>query len=209
MRREDSTAAPDWLNVSRETLDRLDLFASLVQKWNPAINLVSKRSLPELWKRHLLDSAQLYGLIPKTARNLADLGSGGGFPGLVLAILAQEDRPDLLVTLVEADRRKAVFLSEVVRQLSLRSPVIVERIEVLAPLHADVVTARALAPLATLCGYAYRHLVPGGLALFSKGSQVQDELLEAQAAWSFSVSLVDSRCGDDSSILTLSDIRHG
>lgn len=208
MTRSDALAAPAWLDVSRETLAQFGRFVALVEKWNPVINLVSKASLPDLWSRHLLDSAQLYALVPQTAQRLADLGSGGGFPGLVLAILARDARPSLHVTLIEADRRKSVFLSEAVRHLALNSTVMSERIEILAPLQADVVTARALAPLSALCGYAHRHLAPGGVALFAKGAHAGDELAEAQRHWRFTLTRADSKSDEKSSILILRDLKN-
>lgn len=208
MTRVSDVDVPDWLDVSRETSGRLNQFVGLVQKWNPTINLVSKRSANELWDRHILDSAQLFALIPKASRHLADLGSGGGFPGMVLAILASELLPELRVTLVEVDRRKATFLSEAARQLSLRCAVETQRIETLAPLNADVLTARALAPLAVLCGYAERHLATGGLALFAKGAQVDDEIREARQSWAFDMQQRVSRSDPDGRILALREIRH-
>lgn len=199
---------PDWLDASADTIDRLDQFVGLVRKWNPAINLVSKKSLPGLWDRHVLDSAQLFSQMPGAASHLADLGSGGGFPGMVLAILAAEKLPALRVTLVEADRRKATFLSEAARHLSLRCTVVAERIEDLPPLRADVLTARALAPLTGLCGFAHRHLAPDGLALFAKGAQVESEIAEARKSWSFRLNRVPSKSDQDATILSLCEIRH-
>jgi len=176
---------PDWLAVSGETVDRLQQFAALVIKWNSAVNLVSKSSIPSLWARHLLDSAQVFRLAPPQAKRWLDLGSGGGFPGIVIAILAAELLPSLRVTLVESDQRKSVFLSESIRQLDLSVDVKACRIEILQPQLADVMTARALAPLTELCGYARTHLAPGGAALFQKGASVEAEIAAAQAAWRF------------------------
>lgn len=200
--------APDWLNVSRETLALLERFVGLVERWSPAINLVSRRSVPDLWERHVLDSAQLFELVPRTARTLVDLGSGGGFPGLVLAVLAQESHPELRVTLVEADLRKATFLSEAARQLSLRCNVIAERIETLSPQSADVITARALARLVTLAGHIDRHIHPDGVALLLKGAGVDAELLEARRLWSFSAERFASRSDSTGTLLAISDLRH-
>jgi len=173
------------LIVSRETSDLLDAYAALLRKWNPAINLVSKSSLADLRTRHFADSAQLLALCPPTARHWADLGSGGGFPGLVIAIMAAESMPDLSVTLVESDGRKAAFLSAVVRETGIRAEVVAERIESLAPLAADVLSARALAPLPQLLGFAEQHLAPGGRALFPKGATHQAEVAESLADWRF------------------------
>lgn len=204
----DDATPPDWLNVSRETLVQLEQLVCLVEKWNPVINLVSRRSIPEIWERHLLDSAQLFGLIPRTAKQLLDLGSGGGFPGLVLAVLSRDTLPDLQVTLVEADQRKATFLSEAARQLSLRCKVVAQRIEALAPQDADVLTARALAPLVTLCGHVYRHLSSQGVAVFPKGVHVEAEIAEARLAWSFTENRFASKSDNAATILTITDLRH-
>ena len=173
------------LNVSRETSERLDSYAALLGKWNPAINLVSKSSLADLQTRHFADSAQLLALCPPTARHWADLGSGGGFPGLVIAILAAESLPDLSVTLVESDCRKAAFLSAVVRETGIRATVVADRIESLAPLAADVLSARALAPLPQLLTFAEQHLAPKGRALFPKGATHRSEVAESLAEWRF------------------------
>ncbi len=181
---------------------------ALLEKWTPAINLVSKSSVPMIWQRHVLDSAQMYHLIPETAQRLLDLGSGGGFPGLVLAVLAKADRPDLRITLVESDQRKAVFLSEVVRQLDLKAEVAAQRIETLPPQHADVLTARALAPLDSLCGFVLRHMKAEGVALFAKGAQAAEEIRHARLTWAFEVEQYPSRSDSSSSILALRQVCH-
>ena len=200
--------APDWLDVSRETLVKLDGLLALVEKWNPAINLVAPGSLPDAWQRHVIDSAQLFSFIPPVAREVADFGSGAGFPGLVLAILAQASLPNLHVTLVESDRRKATFLSQSAHQLDLSITVLTERAEVLAPLSADVVTARALAPLVALCGIAERHLITGGVAIFPKGTHWDKELAEAATQWQFEHQHKQSQTDPMARVLTLRGIRH-
>lgn len=200
--------APDWLDVSRETLVKLDAMLALVEKWNPAINLVAPRSLPDAWQRHVMDSAQLFQFIPPHARDVADFGSGAGFPGLVLAILAQEMLPNLHMTLVESDKRKATFLSQAARQLDLSVTVLTERAENLPPLLVDVVTARALAPLTALCAIAARHLAATGIAIFPKGTQWEQELAEAAAEWQFQVHHKKSETDTEARILTLKGIQH-
>ena len=166
----DKVELPAWMNVSRETLDRLFSFCDLVEKWNPAINLISKSGIAEIWNRHIIDSAQLFQQMPDRAREWCDLGSGGGFPGIVLAILAKQLQPNAQVILVESDRRKSVFLAQASRLLDIDVRVKTQRIEELEPQNADVLSARALAPLSDLCGYAYRHLKPDGVAIFPKGA---------------------------------------
>jgi 16S rRNA (guanine527-N7)-methyltransferase len=162
-------------SVSRETLDRLEIYADLLRRWNSTVNLVSPASLDHLWSRHILDSAQILDLAPPAA-TWTDLGSGGGFPGLVVAILAADERPGLAVSLVESDARKSAFLS---------SRILTARAEDLPPLSADVISARALAPLPRLLGLAFPHLAPAGTALFSKGIQNEREVQDALADWRF------------------------
>ena len=197
---------PDDGDVSRETLDRLQTYEALIRAWNPRINLVSASTLAALWTRHFGDSAQLFGLAPEGARLWADLGSGGGFPGLVIAILAAEARPTLSVTLVESDQRKAAFLATAARTLGLSVVVRAERIETLPPLGADVLSARALAPLDTLLGYAERHLAPGGVALFPKGATVDAELAHALEHWRFSYQKEPSKTAADGVVLIIGGI---
>jgi 16S rRNA (guanine527-N7)-methyltransferase len=169
--------------VSRETLSRLEGYAALLVKWQKAINLVAGDSLADLWRRHMLDSAVLWPLIPPGAQVLVDFGSGAGFPGLVLAILGLPE-----VHLIESDTRKCAFLAEAAR-LFAPSPVKIHRgrIEEVTPIPADVVTARALADLDTLLGYAARFLKPGGVCLFLKGRKAEDELTLAGQRWTMSV----------------------
>ena len=202
-------SVPDWLDVSRETIAQLKEFVQLLEKWNPSINLVSRNSVPEIWQRHVLDSAQMFDLIPAAAQNLVDLGSGAGFPGLVLAIMAQDKLPGLKTTLVESDQRKATFLAEAARQLSLPVTVKAERIEALVPQCGDVVTVRALAPLSHLCGHIHRHMHPKGLAIVAKGAQVETEIEAAQRHWSFGLVRRASRSDPGATLLVLTDLRHG
>lgn len=179
-------------DVSRETRDRLDIYARLLKKWNRHINLVSRDSLGDLWTRHMADSAQLHDLVRHPVRHWADLGSGGGFPGLVMAILGQARGSPVSVTLVESDQRKAAFLRTVVRETGVRAKVLTGRAEVLPPLDANVLSARALAPLPTLLALADRHLAPDGKAVFPKGAGWKKELEEAQSKWNFSCRAVKS-----------------
>lgn len=172
-------------DVSRETAERLNIYSALLQRWNSRINLVSRSSLVDHRRRHFEDSAQLYGQVDHPVSHWADLGSGGGFPGLVIAILAGETGSPERTTLIESDARKSAFLATVIRETGVKATVITDRIEKAAPLGADVVSARALADLATLLGYAARHLSPDGVALFPKGASWKEELAAAQSAWQF------------------------
>lgn len=190
-------------NVSRETMDRLRIYEALLRKWNPVINLVAKSTLEDIWSRHFLDSAQIYDLAPPTARSWADLGSGGGFPGLIVAILAAGEGRALTVTLVESDQRKAAFLMAAARELGLHLAVRAERIESLPPLNADVLSARALAPLDQLIGHAERHLSPQGVALFPKGANHAAEMKQALEKWQFSYETVQSVTDADAVIFQI------
>lgn len=190
------------LGVSRETLLRLQVFADLLVRWQRRINIVAPSTLPQLWRRHILDSAQLLPLLPPGARRLVDLGSGGGFPGLVLAILGMPE-----VHLVEADRRKAAFLREAAR-VSAAAGVRVhpKRIEELQPFPVDVVTARALAPLPRLLRLAEPFLAAGAIGVFPKGAEVDTELTEALRSWTMIVERVPSLTAEGW-ILVLREVR--
>lgn len=194
------------LTVSRETMTALKSFQILVQRWNPAINLVSKASLQDLWHRHILDSAQLSQLCPPDARSWIDIGSGGGFPGIVVAIVAAETLPSLRVTLVESDLRKATFLRQAIQALSLDATVRSERIESIEPLNADVLSARALAPLTQLLSFAEKHLRDDGLAVFPKGARYAEELAEAQKDWAFVTEIKPSYSDSEAAILLIRKI---
>jgi 16S rRNA (guanine527-N7)-methyltransferase len=194
-------------SVSRETFDALESFEELVRRWNPAINLVSKATLASVRERHTVDSGQLLAFCPPSVQRWVDLGSGGGFPGLVIAILARELRPGLHVTLVESDARKATFLREAVRTMSLDADIRNERIESLPCLHADVVSARALAPLAALLSYAEQHLQPEGVALFPKGMKHNEELDEARKLWRFDLVSHASLSDSEAAVLEIRKVQ--
>jgi 16S rRNA (guanine527-N7)-methyltransferase len=194
--------------VSRETLQRLTVFADLLGRWTTRINLVSPASLVDLWPRHIADSAQLYPLAPPDFRLWADLGSGGGLPGLVIAALAAEANPQGRIVLVESDQRKAVFLQTAVREMGLAAEVIANRAEAVPPLQADIVSARALAPLDHLMPLAARHLAPDGVALFPKGRQADAELARARLEWHFDLATHPSRIDSGARILAIRNPRH-
>lgn len=190
------------LDVSRETLARLEAYAALLGKWQKAINLVAPASLPDLWRRHILDSGQLARLAPLDGLWL-DVGSGAGFPGLVLAIMGARE-----VRLVESDARKCAFLREAARITSAPAQVLHARIEQVAPFRADVVTARALAPLAKLLGFAQPFLGPQSVALFPKGQDVGAELTEAHRNWRMRVERHPSLTDGRAAILRLTEVEH-
>ncbi len=194
--------------VSRETLERLDVYAGLLKKWNPAINLVSKTTIQNLWQRHFFDSAQIYQFKTDKPAKWADLGSGGGFPALVLAILAVDTSPQSSFVLVESDMRKSTFLRTVLRELDLNGVVITKRIEETDPLNADILTARALAPLDKLLEYAALHLNPNGFAVFPKGEKFRSEIKEALAHWHFDVKETASEINPSGALLKIGGISH-
>jgi 16S rRNA (guanine527-N7)-methyltransferase len=194
------------LNVSRETFADLKALEALVRRWNPAINLVGKASLGNLWHRHIADSAQIFAYCPPSARHWVDIGSGGGFPGLVVAILAREPVPALQVTLVESDQRKATFLRQAAQALGRDVTVLSERAEVVPGLAADVISARALAPLAELLSIAHRHLRLDGVALFPKGARHAEEIVDARKTWNFEVEMQPSQSDPDAAVLVIRKI---
>ena len=195
------------LNVSRETFLRLKEYEKLLFKWNAKINLVSRSTLDNFWNRHVLDSAQFLSSVGEKAGKWVDLGSGGGLPGLVVAILSDEIEPVNKLFLVEADARKAVFLKTVCRELGLKVEVYNNRIEELPSMSANIVSARALAPLKTLCLYAKNHLEKDGVAVFAKGENWKAELVEAQKKWIFSYEAVKSTLHEGSVVLVLRGIK--
>src|SRR5262245_29510332 len=189
----DRAHALDLLPVSRETATKLDDFISRLLKWQQRINLIAPSTVPQLWTRHVADSLQLLQLAP-TARKWLDLGSGGGFPGLVIASVLAE-RPGHAIDLVESNSKQAAFLRETARQLQLPALVHAMRIEDFVSQYADsaeIVTARALAPLIDLFGYAEPLLKKGAQALFPKGQDVEAELTTASKYWRIEARLVPS-----------------
>jgi 16S rRNA (guanine527-N7)-methyltransferase len=196
---EDFAAAT---GVSRETIERLSAYAALLVKWQARINLVSAKTIDDLWRRHMLDSAQLLPLLPQGAKSLIDLGSGAGFPGLVLAILGHPE-----VHLIESDQRKCIFLAEAARAAGANPTIHNTRIESLEGLSAAVVTARACAPLDQLLIYAQRFLWHGGNALFLKGAAVEEELAAARKNWQMEVERFPSASAPTGCILRIGQVR--
>lgn len=190
----------DILNVSRETLERLEIFVRLTKEWQKAINLISPSTVPDIWWRHIVDSAQLYPLIPAHIRSIVDLGSGGGFPALVLAVLADEGQT---YTMIESDRRKGIFMKEAARSMGLTNvTVITSRIEAAPPQQADLVTARALASLTQLLEWAKPH---GSSFLFPKGEHFQDEIDELPAQ-TYQIQVHPSVTDEKARIITLQSL---
>lgn len=190
--------------VSRETIDRLSLYAALLNKWQTRINLVGAATLADLWRRHMLDSAQLYPLLPEGTRTVLDIGSGAGFPGLVLAVLGVPD-----VHLVESDTRKCAFLREAARVAGVSVTLHNTRLESLTPWSVEVVTARAFAPLPKLLWLARHFLQNVGVqGLFLKGESVEQELTEARKQWTLETECIQSRSDPVGVVLRIKEI-HG
>lgn len=184
---------------------RLGRYLALLEKWNPAINLVSVSSLPDAWRRHVDDSLQLLRHTPAGARTWADLGSGGGFPGMAIALALDAAGPR--VTLIESDQRKVAFLSAVSRETGVDVRILAERIETAAEQQADVVSARALAPLPALLPLVARHLAPGGTALLLKGAGAEAELAEARRNWAFDLEIAPSITDPSGKVLIVKELR--
>lgn len=188
------------MGVSRETMRRLMVLEQLVVEWQPRVNLVGRATLTDIWRRHMLDSAQLVKLAPSGATWL-DVGSGAGFPGLVVAICA-----GVRVHLVEADARKCAFLREAARKTGANADIHNRRIEDLEPLDAGVITARAVAPLRRLLELCARQIKPATLCLFPKGHNVDVELTEATKYWKLSLQILPSISDPRGRILRLEGV---
>ncbi len=188
-------------DVSRETLERLQAYVELLAAWNPRINLVGPRTLDDIWRRHILDSAQLRALVPAHVETLVDLGSGAGLPGLILAILGVPS-----VHLIESDSRKCAFLREAARVTGTAIVLHPRRFEEVRDLAADVVTARACAPLPKLLDHAARFIDRHSILLFLKGQNLGEELTEARKVWNMRETLHPSASDPSGTILRLEEV---
>jgi 16S rRNA (guanine527-N7)-methyltransferase len=194
-------------HVSHETGAQLETYAEMLRVWNRRHNLVSEASLEDVWHRHMLDSAQLIPLIPESTKTLADIGSGAGFPGLVLAIML---RNRIKVTLYEATRKKCEFLAAVAERLVLKNlQVRNERVEAAPRELFDVVTARACAPLPRLLEYAQDFIGPDTVCLFLKGQNLVLELTDARKSWRMKVRQHQSITHPYGAVLEIRDLAHG
>jgi len=188
--------------VSRETLDRLTAYVELLGQWNRRINLVSANTMGDVWRRHILDCAQLAKHLPRNTRVVVDLGSGAGLPGLVLAAMGVPE-----MHLVESDLRKSAFLREAARIMDVPVTLHPERIEKVASFPADAVVARACANISQLIDYSERFLSPKTFCLFLKGESAGEELRDAQAAWAMTVETIPSLSDPSGKIVKLSAIK--
>ena len=194
-------------NVSRETLQKLQDFVALLQEWNAKMNLVSKKSLEDVWQRHVLDSIQLVKYLPQNPRCLVDIGSGAGFPGIVLAIVLQEKFPEAKVILVESITKKTVYLKDVCTKLGLTNTTVENsRIENISIKNVDVITARAVAALDMLCLYAFDLATKNIRMLFLKGRSYTDEVTAAEQKWKFNLQVYPNLYSSDGVVLELSNL---
>lgn len=191
-------------NVSRETEDLFEAYALLLERWNQKINLVSSSTMEGVWERHFLDSAQIWQLGLHSGK-WVDVGSGGGFPGLVIAILGRKCT-NFNVTLVESDGRKSAFLRTAARELGVQAEIITGRVEEIPPLKADTLSARALAPLSLLLQFVERHRKTEGQAILLKGEKADQEIADALEAWRFDCQKHRSLTDANSSILTIGKV---
>ena len=195
-------------NVSRETILKLKDFVAILRDWNEKMNLVSKNSMEDVWERHVLDSLQLIEYLPTTVKSLVDIGSGAGFPGVVLAIAMQEKFPMTQVTLVESITKKTVYLKDVCQKLGLNNVKIEnDRVENIVFKNVDVITARAVAALDVLCGYAYKISNKQTEMLFLKGQSHAQEDAAARQKWRYDADIRPNRYADGGVIMKLRNLR--
>jgi len=195
-----------YFNVSRETLDLFCEYEALLSKWNKKINLVSKKSLFDIWERHFLDSGQIINHVEASGKRWVDLGSGAGFPGLVVALLLRDRKIDCDIILVEKNLKKVFFLNEVVRKLDLNVKVLNKNIRTIEPLNADILSARAFSELNELIELAYYHRKERGICLFLKGENYRWELDKTLNYWFFDYDVVDSFSNSSGNIIRVRNI---
>lgn len=199
--REDRAAFLAANDVSRETLGRLDRIISELDVWRQKSNLIGPKEWPQIWTRHVGDSWQLLDHLPESAR-VVDLGSGAGFPGLIIAAA----RPAGHVTMMESVGKKCVFLRAAIEAAGLNASVYQGRIEAAPPIKADYVTARAFAPMPQLLEYASPWLRKGATGVFPKGERWKEELTEARQRWNFAYEAIPSRSGGSGVILIVREV---
>ena len=194
------------LNVSRETLNGFYEYETLLSKWNEKINLVSKNTLVDIWERHFLDSGQIIKHVEVSGKRWVDVGSGAGFPGLVVALLLRDRKIDCDLVVVEKNPKKVFFLNEVIRKLNLSVEVVNDNIDNLEPLNADILTARAFSELNNLIEIAFRHRKKEGICLFLKGENYRFELDKTLNYWFFDYDIFDSLSSSSGKIIRVKKI---
>ena len=194
-------------NVSRETFCDLESYNKALHEWQCKFNLVSDASLKDSWNRHICDSVQLFQYLPKDARILYDFGTGAGFPGMVLAMMAKYETPYLKVKLVESIKKKTLYLKHVSELTNTPVEIINDRIENIKPESADVITARALTSLDKLLGYSLPFARKGTKLLFLKGKKHEEEIKEAQKHWKFNYEIIPSQESSEGVIISITDLK--
>ena len=198
----------DIYSVSRETYQKLEQLVALLNEWQAKFNLVSNNSLPDVWQRHIADSAQLFKYLNNQVDSVYDVGSGAGFPALVLAVMAQEQYPRLKFTLIESIGKKTLYLNEVKTVLNLSNVTVLNKRteDVLLP-PADVITARAVASLDKLLGYVFKFTNRQTKLIFPKGKSYRDELEVAAKLWNFKLEVCKNETSADGVVLLLENLR--
>ena len=195
-------------NVSRETYKKLQKFIALLIEWNEKMNLVSKNSLADVWIRHVLDSAQLVDYIPVNAKQIVDIGSGSGFPGVVLAVMLQDIKPQASITLVESITKKSVYLNDVKQKLGLNSVCVVnDRVENAVFKNVDLITARAVASMDILCGYAKKIGNKNTQMLLLKGKSFSEEDEISRKHWQYDTDIFENKYSSDGVVVKVRNIR--
>ncbi len=179
-------------NVSRETQKSFCEYETLISKWSKKINLVSKSTLTDIWERHFLDSAQIINHVDASRKKWVDVGTGAGFPGLVVALLLRDRKIDFDMILVEKNKKKVFFLNEIIRKLDLNAKVVNESIDAIEPLNADILIARAFSELRYLIELGHQHLKEEGVCLFLKGENYRYEIDKTLNYWFFDYDIIDS-----------------
>ncbi len=194
-------------NVSRETYLKLDRYCQSLTEWQEKFNLISKNTLNDIWNRHIEDSAQIFEHIPSKAKKLLDIGSGAGFPGMVIAIIASEKTPYLNITLVDSIHKKTLYLNHVKELNNLSNVEILnDRAENITGSKFDVITARAVTALTELLKYSHPLLSKNGVCIFLKGRSYKDEIFTARQNWNFDCKEINSQTSDEGKILIISNI---
>ncbi|MBL0942231.1 MAG: 16S rRNA (guanine(527)-N(7))-methyltransferase RsmG [Alphaproteobacteria bacterium] len=187
--------------VSRETMTKFERYVQLLESWNKSLNLISSKTAKEIWQRHIYDSAQILSCL-SSSKTIIDFGTGGGFPGLVLAMMGPWD-----ITLIESDTKKCSFLKEVARQTDTKITILNQRIETVKPWQVDVITVRALAPLNQLLNYASPFLLDKGVGIFLKGKMLEAEIEQARLEWTFNAEVIESKTSCEGRIIKVKDIK--
>lgn len=193
-------------DVSRETFLKLKLYETLLKEWQQKFNLVSNSSIEDAWNRHFEDSVQLFKYVPENAKLMYDFGSGAGFPGMVLAIMANEKTPYLKIKLIESIGKKTLYLNEVKNKTNTNVEIINDRIENLKAEKADVITSRAMASLTQLLEYTKKFCTTKTVCIFPKGKKFQDEIDEARKKFKFDCRIHDSEVSSEGKVLVISNI---